>query len=760
MTHCRLMALVWRDFNDCYTASVPEMNASASGNSRREALNQIEDFVTWTARKEGISPPELTEARLEYFSVLLRPEYRTETRVFACDEHISLRVACVSAKCSENMLLGWLPLLGIRFYCHAHDKLKSLVEHYVRERLSGSTPGQIARYLQPPEIELTELVIRIPRNDSNVAQSLKQTVLHSVADPLDDRTLRRHIGRPYEREREVADLAQRLWSERSHILLVGEAGVGKTAVLGEAVRRACKLDDALRKQNHSGEEKEPQPRCRRFWLTQAGRIIAGMRYLGMWEERCEELIQELGECNGILCFESLLDLVRLGGREPVESIAAFFMPYMQRNEARLVAECTPAELDACRRLLPGFIELFHIVKIEPFERFASQRVLQGVSAAMQQNISVQIERQALDQIYRLFSRFRPYDAFPGQAVAFLKDVMQQARRRKAEAVSADDVISAFVRKTGLPERFLRDDVPLQRHEVEGWFQKQVIGQASACEHAASLVLTFKAGLNDAKRPLGVLLFCGQTGVGKTELARALARYLFGHGDEAHERLVRLDMSEYGGGDGATRLLSGSDGAPSDFIQRMRRQPFSVVLFDEIEKASPDVFDVLMGLFDEGRLSDTYGRVTNFRSAIIILTSNLGADKHEAAGFQMQRTPSYQDEAFKFFRPEFFNRIDAVVSFGALPPEIIRQITEKELQAIAAREGFRAAGLKLEWTPQIVARLAEAGFDRRYGARPLQRTLERMVIAPLSRHVVQNPALKNVTLKLDLDAAGLISVSEK
>jgi ATP-dependent Clp protease ATP-binding subunit ClpC len=216
-----------------------------------------------------------------------------------------------------------------------------------------------------------------------------------------------------------------------------------------------------------------------------------------------------------------------------------------------------------------------------------------------------------------------------------------------------------------------------------------------------------------------------------------------------DRLIRLDMSEYGGFDAVYRLLGPPQGEPGPLVKQVRRQPFSVLLLDEIEKAAPDVFDTLMGVFDEGRLTDQYGRVTNFRSTIIIMTSNLGAGMSRAVGFGGEATgPQYQDVAMKFFRPEFFNRMDAVVTFRPLLPASVKAITRRELDAIARREGLLRSGVAVTWSESLVNHLATTGFDARFGARPLQRAIEREVVAPLARWLLVNFVSEGRTIEAD------------
>jgi ATP-dependent Clp protease ATP-binding subunit ClpC len=256
--------------------------------------------------------------------------------------------------------------------------------------------------------------------------------------------------------------------------------------------------------------------------------------------------------------------------------------------------------------------------------------------------------------------------------------------------------------------------------------------------------------------MGVFLFCGPTGVGKTALAKSLAEFCFG-ASGARDRLVRLDMSEYSGWGAAQRLLQNAQGRPADWIERVRRQPFSVVLFDEFEKAAPEVFDVLLGLLDEGRITDRFGRVTWFRSAILIMTSNLGASATGSAGFSADSGPNYESEVSKFFRPEFFNRLDSVITFKPLAPTEIEAITRKELSELAAREGLAVANIRITWSEELVAALAREGYDHQFGARPLQRVIEQRVAVPLARWRVANPKAQNTTLHLELNQQGTLTV---
>lgn len=715
--------LCWDDGQGLHTAVLVE-NAwvSAVGLSRKAALSQVKEFLR-TLHDEGrAGPPQLSEPELLRLSVKVRPEYITESRVFPCDWEMALPVDCVRSNHTSGLACCSIPLLGIEFHYHDQRSLRRLIRHAVRERLAAHSPDELTRFFPPPGVELADVSVKSGR-PRDVAPAPSLPTLQAVADPIGSSASRRLVGKAYGRDAEVADLVRRLSEEGSNVILLGEEGTGKTCVLAEAARR-------LERGRAGGH---------RVWLTSAARIVAGMRYLGQWEERCENLVREIGGLGGVLCVESLLDLLATGGQGPRDSLAAFLSSFLERGELQMVGEATPRELEVCRRLLPGFADMFSVLALPAFTPSQAAAVLEQVGRGLARERRVGFEPEAREQAYRLHQRFAPYRAFPGETVAFLRNL---AHTREGQTVTGGDVVARFSGKTGLPEVLLRDERCLEERDVLEFFRNEVAGQEEACRAAASVVLTFKAGLNDPQRPLGVLLFCGPTGVGKTELARAICRYFFG----SEERLVRLDMSEYAG-PGAVTRLTGSGGRPGPLIHRMRQQPFSVVLLDEIEKAAPEIFDLLLGMFDEGRLTDPLGRVTTFRSALVIMTSNLGAESLRPIGLSPRPQPSYTGEVMAHFRPEFFNRIDAVVSFSPLAPEVVRAIAARELARLEEREGLRQRGIKLDWEDDLIDRLCELGYDQRYGARPLLRTLEETVVVPVARFLVEHPHLREIRLRL-------------
>jgi len=743
MSLFRFPVLLWRDFEGFYNAAAVEWDDDLTGCDRKPsiALKQLKQWLEWEYKeKPWLGPPDFLDPQLTNITVNVRPQYKHDGRLYACDDLVEVKVVCVHGRQSGGIRLCSLPTLGVRFHYYDEKSLKKLVTEAVRHRLAEMPPAEIARFLPANQAKLEEVNVRTdPRERHHQAPAMVDA-LKQVAEPLGASSMQRRYVRAWQRERDIGDLSTRLTQQRANVAITGEAGSGKSTVLAATARNIERLSDTGFRY--------------RFWLTSAARLIAGMRYLGEWEQRAERVVDELAAFDGILCVDNLLELVRQGGRDATDSLAAFFLPFLNAGELRIVGELTPATLDATRRLLPGFADAFQVLEFNEMDAPTAREALAQLAAQQGKQQGVSVTEPAIHTTHRLFKRFMPYQAMPGSATPFVANLIELARQFDQKEIDTPEVLDEFVQKTGLPELFIRDEQVLEYEQLLTHFSQCVIGQPQGAAAAATVAATFKAGLNSPGKPVGVLLFCGPTGVGKTEMAKALCGFLFGHGKSA-DRLIRLDMSEYSGWDAAHRLLMKPDGTASDFIDKVRAQPFVVVLFDEIEKAHSDVFDMLLGLLDEGRLTDQYGRTTNFESAIVIMTSNLGVTGKASVGFDGDQQQGFDREVRAFFRPEFFNRIDSVVTFQPLSREVCEQIVEKQLTELALREGFARRGLTISYDAEVTAMLVESGFDPRYGARPLLRAIEQKIAAPLARFLVAQPKLTGAALRLSLQNDAVI-----
>lgn len=521
----------------------------------------------------------------------------------------------------------------------------------------------------------------------------------------------------YERDQLVAQMAHTLTARNAQsLLLVGAPGVGKTACLYQLVR--------LRATYHLASTP--------FWATSGAKLIAGMSGFGMWQQRCQKLIKFAIKERAILYVGNLLELIEVG--KSVQSstgIAAFLRPYIQRGDLLVIAEATPEQLPIIERQDPHLLHALYQTQVKEPDQAEGWSILKQYVQSL--GFAEVIKPIALEILDRLHRRYVTYSAYPGRPLRFLKNLLAE----QTVIVTESHIYNAFSQETGIPLVLLDENLPLDLTATREWFTTQVIGQPAAVDLMVDLLAMIKARLTRSQRPIASLLFIGPTGVGKTEMAKALAQFIF----QDRQRIIRFDMSEYADPVAVQRLIGGSSRGEGLLTAKVREQPFSILLFDEFEKADALFFDLLLQVLGEGRLTDAQGRLADFRNTVIIMTSNLGAASFQKGTPGFAQTVEwtriqqhFTNEVRNFLRPEMFNRIDRIVPFAPLDQVTILRIAERELAAIRLRDGLKFRPVTLQIASEVASYLAETGYDARYGARPLKRALEQKLLVPLAEQL--------------------------
>ena len=525
----------------------------------------------------------------------------------------------------------------------------------------------------------------------------------------------------YERTAEVEKIAAALLaSPRNGVLLVGPSGVGKTAVIYELAILRHKL----------GLKDHP------FHETNGSRLIAGQTGFGMWQERCQQLVEEAAEAKIVLVMGGLLELAEVGKSLSVQQgVADFLRPHIAKGKLAVICECTPEQWSILEKNHASLLNAFTRIDIEEPDPNSLNTMLQQKARELKLKKKVSFTEQALDLTQRLHRRFAAYSALPGRPMRFIEHLAMDGEA--GSVVEETHIYQRFSVATGLPRFILDSAIPLSLPDLRRFFHDSVLGQEPAVERVIDMLSTVKAQLNRPAKPICSYLFIGPTGVGKTELAKAIAQSLFGDA----QRLTRFDMSEFADPQAVVSLTERPNGEMGRLTSAVREQPFSVLLFDEFEKAHASFFDLLLQILGEARLTDGKGRLASFKTSVIIMTSNLGAVSFERGrvGAVQNQVDGHIDAHFTrevrdFLRPEIYNRIDAIVPFFALTPELVASIARLELKKLRRRAGIQERGLTLQVSESALSELARLGFNPKLGARPLKRALDQYLTLPLAERL--------------------------
>ena len=559
------------------------------------------------------------------------------------------------------------------------------------------------------------------------------------------------IGRDEEIRRSVQILSRR---SKNNPVLIGEPGVGKTAV-AEGIAAYI-----------AGSDAPDSMAGKRLVALDLPALLAGTKYRGDFEERVKAVLKDVKKAGDVILFiDEMHTMIGAGSAEGAIDAANILKPALGRGEVQIIGATTPEEYRRHIEKDAALERRFQPVKIAEPSRSDSLKMLGAVRQSLEKHHGVKISDAALTAAVDLSARYINDRFLPDKAIDLADEAAAHIRVSGGGLVTAEDIAGIVSMWTGIPVANLSADETKRLCNMESILHRRVIGQNEAVTAVSRAIRRGRVGLSDPDRPIGSFLFLGPTGVGKTELCRALAEAVFGESDA----MIRLDMSEYMEKHAVSKLI----GSPPGYVgyedggqltERVRRKPWSVVLFDEIEKAHEDVWGILLQIMDDGRLTDSAGRVVSFRNTIIVMTSNVGAKSISDGRPRMGFTPDGGDEAQlmrarineelrRTFKPEFLNRIDETIVFRRLSRAEIRSIAERMLLTVAER--FKALGMTLSVPDQVVDFLAERGYDEKYGVRPLRRAIRSMIEDKAAELMLTDSLGRGDTVQARIDGNELI-----
>ncbi|MDD5646134.1 MAG: AAA family ATPase, partial [Candidatus Bipolaricaulis sp.] len=584
--------------------------------------------------------------------------------------------------------------------------------------------------------------VRGEQRVTDQAAEERYQILKKYSTNLTERAKRGELDPVIGRDEEIRRMEQILSRRRkNNPVLIGEPGVGKTAVVEGLAQRMAdgKVPDSLK-----GKE---------IIALDIAAMVAGSKFRGEFEDRLKSVIREVEAHTGqtILFVDELHTLVGAGAAEGAIDASNMLKEPLSRGRFQLIGATT---LDEYRE---------HIEKDSAFERrfqkvFVPEpsidetiEILRGLRETLEKHHQVKITDEAIEAAARLSERYLSDRFLPDKAIDLIDEAGSRLRVDGSGTQVAPAEIAALVSQwTGIPAERMLEEERSRLTSMEDALHARLIDQDEGVRAVAEAVRHSRAGLSDPRRPIGTFLFLGPTGVGKTELAKALAAFLFG----SDTALLRIDMSEYMERHAVARLI----GSPPGYVgydeggqltEAVRRRPYQVILFDELEKAHPQVMNLLLQLLDEGRLTDGHGRTVDFRHTILIMTSNVGSEFFQSDDSEETIHQRIHDELRKTLRPEFLNRIDETIIFHPLDAAAIEKIVELKIADLNGRLAEQRIHVTL--TPEAKRILTKEGFDPQYGARPLARALKRLVENPLASKIVGGEIHEGDTIAVDAAA---------
>lgn len=557
---------------------------------------------------------------------------------------------------------------------------------------------------------------------------ITQAAREGKLDPL--------VGRENEIQRVIQILGRR---RKNNPMLVGDPGVGKSAIVEGIALKIINGDIP------------PVLADKRLISLDLGSIVAGTKYRGDFEKRLKAIINETAANPDVILFiDEFHTIVGAGGASGSLDAANMLKPALARGEIQCIGATT---MDEFRKIVEkdGALDRrFQKIVVEKTDIQHTISILDKLKTNYEKYHNVTYSEESIEACVRMSERYITDRCLPDKAIDVMDETGSMVRLKnpkKTACVTAEDVASMISKMTGIPSGQIAESEGVRLMKMGEKLRGRIIGQDEAIDKVVRAIQRGRAGIKDPGKPIGTFIFFGQTGVGKTQLAKSLAEYLF----DSEDNMIRLDMSEYMEKFNVSRLI----GAPPGYVgfeeggqlsERVRRKPYCVVLLDEIEKAHPDVFNLLLQVMDEGRLTDSNGRTVSFRNTILIMTSNVGSRELDEYGsgvgfstsvknVQGNRKNVLEKAVRKAFPPEFINRVDEQVFFRPLDKEDIGRIIDIELKGLKNR--VKDAGFELTITPSAKRFVADAGYDPSFGARPLKRAIRKYIEDPVSECIISN-----------------------